>query len=125
MSTSTILTHPAHKDVARRQRSPAVLAAFLLSDAVTDVELVSREPSLSPAMLDRMHRALDGLRCVSAILETAMSVQFAGGGELRAFTQLREYLDEWPDDGLAMLVADDFLESGRDASQCDSNVAPT
>ncbi|WP_061170509.1 hypothetical protein [Caballeronia hypogeia] len=109
----------------RTRRVAAELAASLLSDAMSDVELVSRELSLSPVMLDRTRRALDCLQCVAEILETEVNVRFAGrgDGDPHEFKRLREYLDEWSDEGLEMLVAD-FLESGRDASQGGGSVAP-
>lgn len=107
MSTSTLPAHPENDTAVRRQQSVGVLAAFLLSDAITDVELVSRELSLSPAMLERMKRALDFLQCASKVLETGLNGQFAGSND-EDFTvslQLRQLLDEWPDDFLEMLSA--------------------
>jgi hypothetical protein len=124
MSTSTLPAHPENDIAVRRQQSLGVLAAFLLSDAITDVEVVSRELSSSPVMLERMRRASDSLQCVGRILEAEVTGRLTGrsDGDPHAFKQIQEYLDGWPNDGLEMSVAD-FLESNRDASQCGGNVA--
>ncbi|BBU32606.1 hypothetical protein BTHE68_63400 (plasmid) [Burkholderia sp. THE68] len=126
MTTPTISTQPENKVAVRKRRSLAVLAAFLLSDAVTDVELVSRELSLAPAMLERMRHALDCLQCVGMIFDTETSGQFGctGDGESTIAARLREHLGEWPDGSLEVL-ATDFLEPRRDTSRFDGTFVGT
>jgi hypothetical protein len=47
-----------------------LLLELLLSDATTDVEVVTRELGLRNEMLERLRRALDRLNCAQAVLET-------------------------------------------------------
>jgi hypothetical protein len=88
------------------------LVTGLLATALADIGVVSRELSLSIAMRERIRRALDCLQCAEAILETGVKGeadscfcdQMRGEAWSQVVGLVREYLETWPDDLLAMLV---------------------
>jgi hypothetical protein len=97
-----------------RVRAAANLVTSLLDVALSDVQVVSRELSLSPAMLERMRRAGDCLRCLSEVLEAGANSeaeadsrfcdQMRGEALLQVVGLVRGYLETWPDGLLAMRV---------------------
>ncbi|BFG77826.1 hypothetical protein PTKU46_58590 [Paraburkholderia terrae] len=66
----------------------------MLSDAATDVEVVTRELGLRNEMLQRLRHALERVACAQAVLE-AMRAQSAGtnSGETGMPMQMREAVE--------------------------------
>jgi hypothetical protein len=60
------------------QPKPGLLLELLLSDAATDVEVVTRELGLRNEMLERLQRALDRMACAQAVLETVREIAATG-----------------------------------------------
>jgi hypothetical protein len=54
------------------------LLELLLSDAATDIEVVTRELGLSDKMRERLRRALDRIECAQSVLE-AMGGRWVAG----------------------------------------------
>jgi hypothetical protein len=77
------------------------LVGLLLADAVSDVDVVRRELSLSEAMVERLQRAVDRLHCAQAILDAAGRRRFGSSGS-EVWEQLGEALqllaESWPQD---------------------------
>jgi len=83
--------------------SPCTLLELLLSDAVNDVQVVSRELGLRGEMCERLRRALDRIACAQSVLETVCTgATDAEQGGAAAELLVREALEllakEWPED---------------------------
>ncbi|MEA3102731.1 hypothetical protein [Caballeronia mineralivorans] len=84
------------------------LVALLLSDAIADIEVATRELSLPPYMLDRLRHALDRLQCAQMSLRAEERLigkdSPLGGAELPVQVALEELLREWPQDRMALEI---------------------
>lgn len=69
-----------------------LLLELLLSDAATDVEVVTRELGLRNEMLERLRRALDRLTCAQAVL-AAMRAGTLGASDDVWALRMREAVD--------------------------------
>jgi hypothetical protein len=65
---------------AIRKPRPGLLLELLLSDAATDVEVVTRELDLINEMFERLRRALDRVACAQSLLA---SMRSGGRGDER------------------------------------------
>ncbi|MDB5787481.1 hypothetical protein [Caballeronia mineralivorans] len=101
-------------------RAPAAISAIpsgpllelLLSDAATDVEVVTRELGLRDEMRERLRRALDRVACAQSVLEAIRAeearTKTAGALMRDAMEMLAK---EWPKDYPAGAVEWLLLES--------------
>lgn len=90
------------------------LLVLLISDAVTDVEVVTRELGLREEMGGRLRRALDRIACAQRVLETTGPDGAEAGTEgatsklrVREAVELlaREWPEEYPAGAVEWLVA--------------------
>ncbi|TCG08691.1 hypothetical protein BZM27_10515 [Paraburkholderia steynii] len=82
----------------------AQLLEILLTDASTDIEVVTREFGMQDVMRERLRRALDRIDCASGILEAmANDGRFLAGGEAAVSdcgtrAGLEKLAELWPQD---------------------------
>ncbi|KXV12192.1 hypothetical protein CR51_06745 [Caballeronia megalochromosomata] len=113
MTTSIDHSLTAAQFDAPTHRAVFDFATSLLVGAVSSVELISRELSLSPSMLERARHALDCLHCVEVILDEGIAVQVRDPVSRRSAiaNELYEFLEKWPYDFLKMQF-DQFVAGG-------------
>ncbi|WP_035551299.1 hypothetical protein [Burkholderia sp. 9120] len=103
MDESSVYTDAGRVPAAISKPQPGPLLALLLSDAATDIEVVTRELDLRDEMRERLRRALDRVACAQAVLET-MRVESVGASDEKTAlrVRMREAVDllarEWPED---------------------------
>jgi hypothetical protein len=101
MDEPSAYTDAGRVPAAISKPQPGLLFELLLSDAATDIEVVTRELGLRSEMLERLRRALDRLACAQAVL-AAMSAGSMGASDDEWALRMREAVDllagRWPED---------------------------
>jgi len=70
MDELSVYTDAGRAAAAISKPQPGLLLELLLSDAATDIEVVTRELDLRDEMRERLRRALDRVACAQSVLET-------------------------------------------------------
>lgn len=70
MSQSENHTKPIHQQPCASTATVGQLLDLLLTDAMTDIDVVARALALQDAMRDRLRRSLDRLVCAQSVAET-------------------------------------------------------
>jgi hypothetical protein len=101
MDELSIYTDAGRAPAAVSKPKPGLLLELLLSDAATDVEVVTRELDLRDEMRERLRRALDRLACAQSLLE-AFRAGSVGASDDEWALRVRDAVEllarRWPQD---------------------------